>query len=195
MITKHPHEDGWCIVVGRVAELVDGTAEPEIDIATGQEIDQWLFVEPDFLDGDIEPTRAWAVDTVNAECGRLRAQIGTDIAFQDSLYEQKRQELAGYVAILPDQAAPLGWSSAAVPGYLNDPAPDADKYPALYQEAAARSLTTDALAAEWAANAYAWPRLIAALEVRLQAIEQIRAATTVAEIETALAGLTWPELP
>ena len=120
----------------------------------------------------LEQARAAAVVEVNRQAGEARSRVGTNIPFQGDLYQMKSDEAARWVL---------------------DTEPTAAKYPILYAEAAARGMEPAAVQAEYAANAQAWPQIMAAIEaVRMGSRAALAAAESVEEIAEILAAVVWP---
>jgi hypothetical protein len=120
----------------------------------------------------LEQARAAAVAEVNRQAGEARSRVGTNIPFQGDLYQMKGDEAARWAV---------------------DTEPTAAKYPIMYAEAAARGMEPAAVQAEYAANAQAWPQIMAAIEaVRMGSRAQLAAAETVEEIAEILAAVVWP---
>lgn len=126
------------------------------------------------LDGTVTPpgidlVRSWAIATINTQAGDQRIRYATNIPFQGDLYQLKGKEALAY------QSDPNG------------------NYPILQAEAAARGVDPTDLAAEYLVNAALFPQILAAIEaVRMATITALKSAASIAQIETALATVTWP---
>lgn len=122
-----------------------------------------------FTPPDVAAVRPWAIDVVNDYAGQLRTAIGTNIPFQGDVYQLKQTEAEAFV---------------------KDVAADAAKYPVIFAEAAARQMTTAAVAAEYLYNAELWPKLLANIEaIRLGSLAKLQAAKSIADIEAVLSAL------
>ena len=208
MRTFHHHPDGWIYIRGETQTYVDTPENFALDLGQPYEFagreriyepgvrhfvddepqplewpegDAYIAGLPSLLQAQynrvhpvptLEQARAAAVAEVNRQAGEARSRVGTNIPFQGDLYQMKSDEAARWVL---------------------DTEPTAAKYPILYAEAAARGMEPAAVQAEYAANAQAWPQIMAAIEtVRMGSRAALAAAESVEEIAEILAAVVWP---
>lgn len=110
--------------------------------------------------------KATAVDLINRNAGRVRATFGTDIPFQQALYERKLEEAKRYTAL------PI------VPSLLHD-------FPLIANEVGVTAPTAAELCQIWLnLNAYWQGKMDAIESVRMRRVKDVEGAANTSEIET-----------
>lgn len=124
------------------------------------------------LDSDFPQFKAMAVHQVNQMVAAARVQYITDLPGQDAIYDAKRKEAVDFLALDPTPSDTIG-------------------FPFLTQEAGITAPTAYELAQLWVNLSDLWIPTAAQMEgLRNAANTTIAAATTRAEIDTALSNLT-----
>lgn len=132
----------------------------------------WDVGGQDFVPAPLTPKQVAAKKAVDAAAAQRRACRMTDGFGQEMLYLQKEAEARACVA---------------------DAAPDAGAYPLLAAEVGITGATLAEVAVAIIIRADECRADVADIEaVRLSAKQQIDAALSAAEIETILAGISWP---
>lgn len=151
----------------------DTTGCTTVDVPDGWPDElMWDVGMLDFVPKPLTPRQAAAKASVDAAAAEQRACRLTDGFGQEMLYLQKEAEAR----------------TCAV-----DAAPDAGTYPLLAAEIGITGATLAEVAVAIIIRADECRADMAAIEaVRLSAKQQIDAATSAAEIETILAGISWP---
>jgi hypothetical protein len=121
----------------------------------------------------VETARAMAIRVVNLGAERARQQYATPGDLMSAIYRQKQSEVTRYQADLIKVA---------------------DNYPLMKRRAERLGVPLATVAAEWSARAAAWLEIAGIIEdIRDDANEGLEVAETVAEMETILAEMVWPE--
>ncbi|TMV79969.1 hypothetical protein FGG78_25645 [Thioclava sp. BHET1] len=121
---------------------------------------------------DLSEEKSAAINRINAASGAARLQFVTSLPGQDMIYLRKEQEAISYLA--------------------QDPAPaDLTDYPLLAAEVGITASTAYQLAQLWLNMKQIWTSAAAEIEkARMQAADEINAATTVADIQAVVASFS-----
>ena len=130
-----------------------------------------LSRSPESKAGELEQRKADRIKEVNAKIGAVREEYITPIPGQEMIYSAKEEEAKAFNAITPRPT-------------------DLSGFPFLEAEIGITAPSAQELADLWVQMAADWRTIGPLLEqLRLGTIEAVRAATTVAEIEQAMADL------
>lgn len=177
---KHPSQPGWLIETSEIKARIN--APHRLIMPDNSMCHPLHFYTPDFLPGELEKVRSWAIGEINrqAQAEVVRRGILTNELF--------------FAANVSD----IGFLVTEWRGEGRPSEPDPTKYYRAYREAAAYAESSDPtmtpykMLLTWEAQ-WNWMRQgFADLNyTRRLALERIKLATTEADIAAALAGLGW----